>query len=160
VGLYKLVLQGNCWILHLGKGNPGCTYRLEDERLESSPAERDLGGLVNSKLNRNQQHELAARIGNHTLGCSRATRQGGAVPLYTALVWPHLQYCMQFGVPQHKKDIKLLEIVQRRFTKMGKGLEGKTYEERLRSPGCAQPRAEVLRGGLMEAAAPHRDRQQ
>jgi len=48
-------------------------------------------------------------------------------------VWPQLEHCEQFGAPQYKKGVKLLESVQRRATKMEKGLEGKTYKERLRS---------------------------
>ena len=61
--------KGKCWILYLGHGKPGCTYRLENERLQSSSVERDLGVLVNSKLNTSQQCALAAKRANRALGC-------------------------------------------------------------------------------------------
>ncbi|KAJ7398446.1 rna-directed dna polymerase from mobile element jockey-like [Pitangus sulphuratus] len=47
--------KGKCWILHLGWGNPGCTYRLENEMLEISNVERDLTILGNDKLSTSQQ---------------------------------------------------------------------------------------------------------
>ncbi|PKU35918.1 hypothetical protein llap_13777 [Limosa lapponica baueri] len=100
-------------------GLSGHKYRLGREWLDSSPEEKDLRVLTDEKLNMNRQCALAAQKANHILGHSKrsvASRLREVIlPLYSALMRPHLEYCVQLWSPEHRND---MERVQQRATKM------------------------------------------
>ena len=107
--------------------------------MEHSPAENDLEVLVDGKLGMSQQCALAAQKANRILGCKKRSVASRArdviLLLYSALVRPHQERCILMWSPWYKRDMDLLECMQRRATKMIQGMEHLSYKDRLRELG-------------------------
>ena len=100
--------KSKCKILYLGQDNIYYQYKLGNDRIECNPAERDLGILVDGKLDMSQQCALTVQKANCILGCIKRSVASRAnvvtLPLDSALARPHLEYCIQMWSPQYRRD--------------------------------------------------------
>ncbi|MEE6522036.1 hypothetical protein FKM82_020430 [Ascaphus truei] len=139
--------------MHLGCKNKKATYKLNGDILGESLMEKDLGVLVDSRLSNSAQCHAVAAKANKILSCIKRAMDGREVniiiPLYKALVRPHLEYGEQFWAPILRKDIMELERVQRRATKLIKGMDILIYEERLAKLDLFTLEKRRLRGDMI-----------
>ena len=110
--------KGKCRVMHMERNNHMHQYRLGVDLVESGSAEKDLEVLVDNRLDMSQQYVLWDKKANGILVCikkSLASRlREEVLPLYSALMRPHLDYGVPFWVPQFEKDRGLLERVLQR----------------------------------------------
>ena len=145
---------GKCKCLHTGHGNLNVNYKMGDTVLGTTVKEKDLGVTISTDMKVSEQCGIAASKGNQILGLIRRniTYKGKKliIPLYKAIVRPHLEYCIQAWRPYRKKDIDTLERIQRRATKMIPELRDLSYEERLKECGLTTLETRRLRGDQIE----------
>ena len=142
---------GKCKCLHTGPGNTGMNYEMGGTILSKTVKEKYLGVSMNANMKVSEQCRIAASKGNQVLGMIRRNitykENSLIVPLYKAIVRPHLEYCIQAWSPYLRKDIDMLEKIQRRATKLIPGLRDLRYEERLKECGLTTLETRRLRGG-------------
>ena len=107
---------GKCKCIHIGHGNMDEEYKMGDAVLHRTTQEKDLGVTYSAIMKVSEQCRIAASKGNQILGLIRRTitykEKQLIVPLYKAIVRPHLEYCIQAWRPYRKKDIDKLERIQ------------------------------------------------
>ena len=145
---------GKCKCLHTGHGNWNVNYKMGDTVLGTTVNEKDLGVTISADIKVSEQCGIAASKANKILGLIRRniTYKGKKliIPLYKAIVRPHLEYCIQAWRPYRKKDIDTLERIQRIATKMFPELRDLSYEERLKECGLTTLETRRLRGDQIE----------
>ena len=139
-------------------------YEMGGTILSKTLKEKYLGVTMNANMKVSEQCRIAASKGNQVLGMIRRNitykDKSLIVPLYKAIIRPHLEYCKPFAhvfnmslqegiVPLClclRKDIDMLEQIQRRATKLIPGLRDHRYEERLKESGLTTLETRRLRG--------------
>ena len=110
-----------CRVMHYEFNNPSYAYFMNDEVLIDTEEERHLGVTIHKSLKPSCHIAHCVKRANQMLGMIRRYFQykdrKTMLLLYKSMVRPHLEYAVQAGCPNKISDIKLLEGVQRRFTK-------------------------------------------
>ena len=111
-------------------------YYMGDHKLDISHCEKDLGILIDDKLNFEKHVTQSVNKANRIMAIARKTFDYMDLQtfsyIFKGLVRPHLEYGAPLWSPHTLKTKKLIENVQKRATKTVPGLSGLSYEEHLR----------------------------
>ena len=147
-----------CKILHVGKNNSCHEYFMDGaegrKQLDQVKEEKDLGVNVDSLLNFKSHIGLITVKANKVLGIIRRTFKYQSpevfINLYKSMVRPHLEYCSTVWSPSSVAEVKKLESVQRRATKMVKSVSKNSYPARLRALGMPTLEFRRLRSDMIQ----------
>jgi ribonuclease P/MRP protein subunit RPP40 len=129
-----------CKVLHIGRSNINYNYTMKDSTgnntlLKSDIEETDLGVTFSINLKFDKHIGKCVSKTNRILGLIKHTfdylDEDMFVTIYKSLVRPLMEYATPVWSPYLKKDIRALERVQRRATKLVVRVKDLTYRERL-----------------------------
>ena len=155
----KWLLQFNeekCKVMHISlrKTNPRFEYQMNDVPLTETAVEKDLGVYVSEDWQSSAHTAKAANKANQALGRIRRTltsmNKTMFMKVYPSMVRSHLEYAAQAWSPRLRKDIVMLEKVQRRATKMIPECREMEYEQRLEYLGLTTLEERRRRGDLIQ----------
>ena len=145
--------KAKCKVLHLGQGNPWCQYRLGDEGVESSPAEKDLGVLGEEKLNITQQCVPTWQSpGLRPQQCGHRVREE-ILPLCPALLRPPPGVLRPALEPSAQDRAGAVGVGPEEAPAVIRGLEPLCWEERLGELELLSLGKRRLQGDLTAAAS-------
>ena len=140
--------------LHTGHGNLDENKEMGDTVLGTHVKEKDVGVTISADMKVSEQCGIVASKGNKILGLIRRNitykDKTLIIPMYKTVIIPHLEYCIQARRPYRKKDIDMLERIQRRATKIIPEQRDFSYEERLKECGLTTLETMRLRGDQIE----------
>jgi ribonucleases P/MRP protein subunit RPP40 len=138
----------------MGKNNKEAQYKMGGNEIKKSKKERDLGVIMDYTGKSSEQCVLAVKKANSVLGMIKRNIKFKSkeviVRLYKSLVRPRLEFCVQAWSPHLRKDIDMLERVQRRATKLIEGYRDYGYEDRLQKTGLISLEKRRVRGDLIQ----------
>ena len=126
----------------------------QSHNLEKVKEEKDLGIIIDDRLNFEKHINTKVNKANQIMGLIRRTfsflNESIFLHLYKSIVRPHLEYAVHCWHPMRKKDISSIENVQRRATRMVPTLKGLTYPQRLQKLKIPTLVFRRMRGDMIE----------
>ena len=121
--------------MHLGNRNQKAEYKLLGQMIQETKEEKDVGVIFSDTFKPTTNCGKASKAANKIVGQIRRNiinkTEEEMLILYETLVRPTLDYCIPVWRPYLRKDIKQLERIQKRFTKMISGCKKMNYGQRL-----------------------------
>ena len=146
-----------CKVMHVGHKHQTVYYVTEQgarKQISVTEEEKDLGVIVAKELKWARQCSAAATKATSVLRLInrnfKRIEKEEFLLLYKTFIRPHLEYCIQLWNPYLKKDINVLENVQRRATKLVQGFKALNFATRLKILDLTTLEKRRLRGDLIE----------